>query len=484
MTRRSINIIQFWLQVGLFSIPAASYALAGYLRFESGYFPPTSIETRSYINLIVLVTLLWALVVKHLGLDQIESLLKVQTGIRMAATATVYCLTFALAALFFYRSISFARVFVVAGGVLMFLLSFGMIHLFRWIIYVLKGSTNGHFPIAILGADELAARVADHLAQNPLTPCKVACFVALSNQTPTTLGAPVLPWERLDEMVEAFHCKEVFVALPLHRLSETQQVLENLQHLYIPARMVLDLGQGVFVADRIFDFYGLPLLDVRSYPLDTVGYAVGKRAFDICFSILALLLTAPLMLLIALAIKLTSRGPVLFVQERLSLNGKRFEMLKFRTMSAQKWKGSNDQSNDQEVSVGADGDIFLNFTRHAESGDPRITAVGKFLRKTSLDELTQFINVLAGDMSVVGPRPELSFFVEQFRTEIPSYMARHNVKCGMTGWAQVNGLRGSGTSIPQRIQYDLYYLRNWSMTLDLKIIFLTVFRGLISRNAY
>jgi Undecaprenyl-phosphate glucose phosphotransferase len=480
MTRRSINIIQFWLKVGFFSVPAAAYALAGYLRFNSGYFPPSPIEIRSYINLVVLVTLLWALVVQHLGMDQIESLLKIQTGIRMAATATLYCLTFSLAALFFYRSISFARVFVITGGVLMFLLSFGMIHLFRWMLYVLKASTNGHFPIAILGADDLATRVADHLAKNPLTPCKVACFVALPNQSPTAVGAPVVPWERLDDMEEVFHCKEVFVALPLHRLAETQEVLENLQHLYVPVRMVLDLGQGVFVADRIFDFYGLPLIDVRSYPLDTVGYAVGKRAFDICFSILALIVTAPLMLLIAIAIKLTSRGPILFVQERLSLNGKRFEMLKFRTMSTE----SRQSSDDQEVRVGADGDIFLNYTKQADPGDERITAVGKFLRRTSLDELTQFVNVLAGDMSVVGPRPELSFFVEKFRTEIPSYMARHNVKCGMTGWAQVNGLRGSNTSIPQRIQYDLYYLRNWSMTLDLKIIFLTVFRGLISRNAY
>ena len=480
MIRRSINIIQFWLKVGFFIVPAAAYALAGYLRFKSGLFPPTSIEVRSYVNLVVLVTLLWALVVKHLGMDQIESLLKIQTGIRMAATATLYCLTFSLAALFFYRSISFARVFVITGGALMFFLSFGMIHLFRWMLYVLKGSTSDHFPIAILGADDAATRVAEHLANNPLTPCKVACFVALSNQTSTVVGAPVLPWERLDEMEEVFHCKEVFIALPLHRLSEIQEVLESLQHLYVPVRMVLDLGQGVFVADRIFDFYGLPLVDVRSYPLDTVGYAVGKRAFDICFSILALILTAPLMLLIALVIKLSSRGPILFVQERLSLNGKRFAMLKFRTMAVH----NRQESNDQEVRVGADGDIFLNLTKQTESGDQRATAVGKFLRRTSLDELTQFINVLAGDMSVVGPRPELSFFVEQFRTEIPSYMARHNVKCGMTGWAQVNGFRGSNSSIPQRIQYDLFYLRNWSMTLDLKIIFLTVFGGLISRNAY
>jgi exopolysaccharide biosynthesis polyprenyl glycosylphosphotransferase len=273
----------------------------------------------------------------------------------------------------------------------------------------------------------------------------------------------VLPWERLDDVVELFHCREILVVLPLHRLAETQQILEVLQHLCIPARMVLDLGQGVFVADRIFDFYGLPLLDVRSYPIDSVGYALGKRAFDIAFSMFALLVTAPLMLVIALAIKLTSRGPVMFVQERVSLNGVRFRMLKFRTMAIEHGKGD---------------------TEHTKPGDPRVTSMGSLLRRTSLDELPQFINVLMGDMSVVGPRPELTFFVEKFRTEIPSYMARHNVRCGMTGWAQVNGLRGSSTSIPQRIQYDLYYLRNWSMALDLKIIFLTVFRGLISQNAY
>jgi lipopolysaccharide/colanic/teichoic acid biosynthesis glycosyltransferase len=170
------------------------------------------------------------------------------------------------------------------------------------------------------------------------------------------------------------------------------------------------------------------------------------------------------MLLIALLVELTSRGSVFFAQERVGLNGGRFKMLKFRTMFVQDSHASN--------------------SRHTQRRDQRITPIGRFLRRSSLDELPQFINVLKGDMSVVGPRPELTFFVQKFRQEIPWYMARHHVKCGITGWAQVNGLRGSDTSIPNRIQFDIYYMRNWSLVLDLKIIFLTVFNGLVNPHAY
>ena len=222
--------------------------------------------------------------------------------------------------------------------------------------------------------------------------------------------------------------------------------------------MVLDLGQGVFVADRIFDFYGLPLLDVRSYPLDTVGYARGETCFRHLF------------FPAGSASNCAPHAP----------DCRRYQAHFPRTCPVCSGAGKSQRKTLRDAQVPDDGGAKIGkgpIPKHTEPGDPRITAVGSFLRRTSLDELTQFINVLAGDMSVVGPRPELSFFVEKFRTEIPSYMARHNVKCGMTGWAQVNGLRGSGTSIPQRIQYDLYYLRNWSMTLDLKIIFLTCSEG-------
>lgn len=464
MTKRTINLIQFWLTMGLFVIPGIAFSIAAYLRFESGAFSDVPVDYYSYVIFIILVTLLWALVVEHLQLNRITTLLMLQTGVRTAALATLYCTLLVLSLSFFYRTVSFARVFVLIGCVLLFVLSFGLIHVFRGIMHAIEKTSNGRFSVAILGADEFAAGVARHLSTSRLAHSKVACFVCLPNQCRTATGSPVLDWERLDDVVDLFHCAEVFVALPPQRMNEAQTILQTAQHLCIPVRLVLDLGEGFYVPERISDYYGIPLLDVRPYPVDTVAYALGKRTFDIVFSSVALLVAAPLMAFIALVIKLSSRGPVFFGQERVSLNGRRFKMLKFRTMYLQESQTSD--------------------CNHTGREDRRITPFGHLLRRTSLDELPQFINALNGDMSVVGPRPELTFFVQKFRNEIPWYMGRHNVKCGITGWAQVNGLRGSDTSIPDRIQYDLYYMRNWSMALDLKIIFLTVLGGLVNPQAY
>jgi Undecaprenyl-phosphate glucose phosphotransferase len=464
MTKRSINLIQFWLTIGLFSIPAIAFTLAGYIRFESGYFSDTEFDAHPYVAFIVIVTLLWAFIVDQLGLNKLTVVLTLQTGIRTATIATLYCMLFALSLVFFYRGVTFARFFVAVGCVLILALSVTMIQLFRRVMLAIEQSPNGRFPIAILGIDEFACGVARRLSKSGLARCKVACFVALPDQMLTTLDAPVLSWDRLDAVVDVFHCKEVLVALPPDRLGDAKKILQIVQHLCIPARLVLDLGEGVFLPDRIFDYYGIPLLDLRPYPIDTVSYAIGKRTFDVVFSFLVLILASPLMLIVALVIKLTSRGPILFAQERVSLNGRRFNMFKFRTMYLQ--------------------DPNVSDCLHTRRGDERITPLGRILRRTSFDELPQFINVLRGDMSVVGPRPELTFFVQKFRHEIPSYMSRHNVKCGITGWAQVNGLRGSDSSISNRIQFDLYYLRNWSLMLDVKIILMTVFNGLMSPQAY
>ncbi len=464
MTRRTINLAQFWLTIALFTIPSIAFGAAGYIRFLSGYFTPADVSLYSYFKLTVFVTLFWALIVQVMSLNRIETLLALNTGIKTAAKATAYCAVSLLSVLFFYRDTSYARVFIVIGCVFIFILSVAVLHIFRGVIHVLKKSANGASPVAVLGADKFAARIANHLRTNPLTRCSVACFVALPDQQPETLNAPVLQWDDLDEVVETYHCNEAFLALPPQRFGEAQSIFERVQHLCIPTRMALDLGDGVFVPSKLFDFCGLPLLDVRPYPVDTVSYAIGKRIFDVVFSCFSLAILSPLILLISLTIKLTSHGPVFFAQERVSLNGRRFAMLKFRTMYVQ--------------------DLHESDTRHTERGDRRITPIGRILRWASLDELPQFFNVVTGDMSVVGPRPELTFFVQKFRQEIPRYMTRHNIKCGITGWAQINGLRGSDSSIPQRIQYDLYYMRNWSMMLDLKIIFFTVFKGLLNRNAY
>lgn len=211
------------------------------------------------------------------------------------------------------------------------------------------------------------------------------------------------------------------------------------------------------------DLDGLCVIDTRRVPLDNWFKSGLKRAFDIVFALAAILITSPLMLLSVIMIKLTSPGPVMFHQERVGLNRKHFMMYKFRSMHVQTDEEEREQWTTKD--------------------DPRKTKWGAFMRKTSIDELPQFFNVLKGDMSVVGPRPERPFFVEKFREEVPRYMIKHQVRPGITGWAQVNGLRGD-TSIEDRIAHDLYYIENWTFAFDLRIIFLTVFKGFVNKNAY
>jgi exopolysaccharide biosynthesis polyprenyl glycosylphosphotransferase len=207
---------------------------------------------------------------------------------------------------------------------------------------------------------------------------------------------------------------------------------------------------------------GIPVVSIHESPLQGYGVAT-KRLLDICGATSAILLFSPIMAIIALLVPLSSRGPILYRQERMGLDGKPFQILKFRTMPV-----------DAEAKSGA---VW------ARKGDDRVTYLGKFLRQSSLDELPQFFNVLAGNMSLVGPRPERPVFVNDFRKKVPGYMLRHKVKAGITGWAQVNGWRGN-TSIEKRIECDLFYIQNWSLAFDLRIIFLTILRGFFNKNAY
>jgi Undecaprenyl-phosphate glucose phosphotransferase len=474
MIRRRVNLLEWVLTIGHSLVPSLAFALAAYIRFESSLFEKLyprfwlhrayEVETEpySYVGLVILVTVTWALVAEHFDLNRLRTLRQMNTGIWTAAKATASTLAIVLVATFFYRGEAFSRVFVGSATVLMFLMDVGLIQTFRYLAESSRTSPGSRLRLVVVGGDEHAQRIARKLECNTLIGFEVVCFVALPGQKPAIDSQPVVEWERLAEAAEK--CDEVILVVPAERLGEIQTYLESVESFSVPARVVLDLGEGMFVPSRIFDLQGVTLLDVRSYAVDTVGYVVAKRVFDVVFSLLALLLIGPLMVLIALAIKFTSPGPALFAQERVGLSGRRFWMLKFRTMQTQEGLASS--------------------TQHTARGDPRITRVGSLLRRTSLDELPQFLNVLAGDMSVVGPRPELTYFVQKFRHEIPAYMARHNIKCGITGWAQIHGLRGSDSSIPQRIQYDMNYLRNWSLWLDIKIIVLTVFRGLLSRNAY
>jgi exopolysaccharide biosynthesis polyprenyl glycosylphosphotransferase len=239
--------------------------------------------------------------------------------------------------------------------------------------------------------------------------------------------------------------------------------MKAVERFCLPVRAVIDFGDHMLVRERLFQFGRLQILDLTATPADSIRYSLLKRAFDFTFSTMAILFTAPLMAAIAVAVRLSSPGPVLFVQDRVGLNGRIFRMCKFRTM---------------RVSDPSESDA-----RWTTARDPRRTAIGVFLRRTSLDELPQFFNVLRGDMSVVGPRPERPRFVEKFLNEVARYNNRHRLKVGITGWAQVNGWRGD-TSIRKRVEHDLYYLQNWSFAFDLRIIFLTLFPKYRNRNAY
>lgn len=465
MTRRIVNLFELLLTLMHFCNPIVAFGLAGLLRFRSGYFEPVQGESAvDYVLWVTVMSLVWMIVIKELQLNRVSTIMTFHTGIKMTAKAMSYTMGVVLALFFFYRGIQFPRIFVVTGISLMFVFSVLAICVFRTIALSRRGPFKEPLRIAIVGNDDYALKIARHLESHPLFPVEVSCLIALDDLAESISSIPIVDPEHISELAETYQCKEVLVALPIEKFPQLTKVLSELRSLCIPVRVVLDIDNGAFVPERIFNFYGLPLLDVRPYPLDTVAYAVGKRMFDVLFSALALSLAAPLIATIAITIKLTSEGPIFFRQERISLNGKPFEMLKFRTMYVQDHQISN--------------------TCHTSRDDQRITPIGRFLRKTSWDEFPQFLNVLRGDMSVVGPRPELTFFVHKFRHEIPAYMARHNVKCGITGMAQVKGFRGSDTCMNKRIEQDLYYLHNWSMYLDLKIIVQTLFRGFISKNAY
>ncbi len=264
----------------------------------------------------------------------------------------------------------------------------------------------------------------------------------------------ILPENKLDEIA---------ITLSLNDYDFLESIVAVCEKSGVHTKFIPDYNSLIPGKPYTEDLMGLPVINIRYVPLTNTGNIMIKRVTDIAGSLIGILITSPIMLIAAALVKLTSPGPVIFKQERVGLHNKSFYMYKFRSMEQQ--------------SPGEEKKAWT------IKNDPRVTSVGKFLRKTSLDELPQLFNILKGDMSLVGPRPERPLFVEKFREEIPRYMVKHQVRPGLTGWAQVNGLRGN-TSIRKRIEYDIYYIENWSLGLDIKIILMTFFTGFINKNAY
>lgn len=267
----------------------------------------------------------------------------------------------------------------------------------------------------------------------------------------------------IEKIINERPAADVIITLPLTEYYKLEKIVTICEKAGVKTSIIPDYYKIIPARPYIDEVDNLPIINVRYIALDNIGSAIIKRSFDIIISLIAIILFSPIFILIPIIIKLTSPGPVIFRQERVGYNKAKFMMYKFRSMRVQKENQSNTQWTCQN--------------------DPRKTAFGNFLRKSSLDELPQIFNVLKGEMSLIGPRPEREYYVEKFKETIPKYMIKHHVRPGITGWAQVNGWRGD-TSIEKRIEYDLYYIENWSFWLDIKIIFFTLVKGFINKNAY
>ena len=264
----------------------------------------------------------------------------------------------------------------------------------------------------------------------------------------------ILPENKLDEIA---------ITLALNDYGNLEKIVNMCEKSGVHTQFIPDYARVISSKPYMEDIDGLPVINIRHVPLTNSLNMLAKRIVDLAGSVILIIVFSPVMLISAIAIKMTSPGPVIFAQERVGLRNRPFKMYKFRSMEMQK------------PSAEAKG--------WTKPNDPRVTGIGKILRHTSMDELPQLFNILKGDMSIVGPRPERPQFVEKFKEEIPRYMIKHQVRPGLTGWAQVNGLRGD-TSIRKRVEYDLFYIENWTITFDIKIMILTLFKGLINKNAY
>lgn len=369
-----------------------------------------------------------------------------------------------MAAAFFYRAFSFSRlVFGLLGLSSVILLSFGryVVMKFEQWWYATGRDTKS---VILIGSNPTAARVYEMIASQPSLGYRILGYFtagpkrSLSGTTAQFLGTlPKVPMfvrnNNVDVILIALSSKDHPLLLDLIRECEGL----NTEMLMVP-----DLVDLMTSRVRITELEGIPFLQVKEAALSTWNQII-KRGFDIVTAALVLLLASPVMILIAIMVKLTSHGPVFYLQERIGLDGKPFKVIKFRTMKTDAEKES--------------GPVW------ARKDDPRTTSIGRILRRFSLDELPQLLNVLKGEMSIVGPRPERQFFVDRFKGQIPKYLDRHRVKTGMTGWAQVNGLRGNAP-IEERTKYDVYYVENWSLVFDLKIISKTLRAVLFGSDAY
>jgi Undecaprenyl-phosphate glucose phosphotransferase len=464
MIPQKSQILTLWFFAWDLAWTALAWVGAYYLRFDYEVLPVTkdAPDFHQCIEHIPLIVILAAVAYRMTGQYVISRFRRVREELVAVVKGTALLGLFAIAATFSlqdqYESRLTMAIFLMLTASFVFTwrrLSWGAV---RWLRR--RGFNQTH--AIIVGTGRVARKTARALRQASWMGIKTIGFVEdqpnrWANDLDILGRAADLP-----ELIAKYNVSHVFISLPMNRYHDARKVFDILSKTVVEVRLMADVPELASLSLTTSTLDGLPMIGLRESPHFGLNVVV-KRAMDVTLSALALVILAPLLAIIAVLVKLSSPGPIFYRQERCGLNGKPFQMLKFRSMRM-----------DAETQTGA---VW------AVKDDPRRTRLGTFLRSTSLDELPQFWNVLKGDMSLVGPRPERPVFIGKFSKTIPNYMARHAVKAGITGWAQVHGWRGN-TSLRKRVQYDLYYITHWTPWLDFKIMWLTVWRGLINRNAY
>jgi Undecaprenyl-phosphate glucose phosphotransferase len=472
MVRRQSRLLTSYHVIADYTLGMAAFALAYAIRFEAGLIPITKGQPpfSQYLTLLPFVGLLVPLAFQTQGLyrlrrgrSRVDDFFAVFVGTIVAIVlgqfGTLYVQTYFASDAAKDRGAYEVSQYVWA---LFLVLNVALTYASRAIVReALERRWRagvGIKHVLIAGSGDLGRLVADKILEHAELGYRVVGFVD-DRATGDHIGYRGLPLlgtlDQTGEICERERVDHVYVALPLEEHARMLTVIDQTAREMIDVHVVPDLLQFMALRARLEDLDGVPIISINDVPLQGLN-SVLKRLIDVAISAVALLLLTLPMGVIALLVRLTSPGPVFYRQERMGLDGKGFAVYKFRSMY------SNAETDSGPV--------------WAREDDPRCTPLGSYLRRWDLDELPQFWNVLKGEMSIVGPRPERPFFVAQFKQRIPQYMLRHKVKAGITGWAQVNGWRGN-TSIEKRIEYDLYYIENWSVSLDLKIMWLTVVRG-------
>ena len=464
MLKRHSQFLQSLLFIFDLGLICLCWITAYYIRFLEGFapvdkgIPPFSL----YVSLLIPIMVVWGISFRAFHLYRPRRMGSHLAEVFDIAKANTLSVLILVALTFFIRQFEYSRL-VFLYFWLMNLLALGASRMvFREGLRFIRRIGHNQRHCMIVGAGKLGQRVARSLSLHAEFGITIHGYLT---RHPQKMGRAfegvevVGVYEDLKKHVSALDI--VFLCLPPDAESNAEKILGYLATTTIEVKVIPSIYEFITLRAEAEMFDGLPLITLQGSPL--YGWnGVAKRTMDMLGATVALVVTAPLMMLVALLVKSTSAGPVFYRQERMGLDGKPFQMLKFRTMT-----------------VDQPGDIALLTSKD----DPRITKVGRFLRRMSMDELPQFWNVLKGNMSIVGPRPERSWVVEEVRKRIPLYMLKHKMKAGITGWAQVNGWRGN-TSLEKRIECDLYYIEHWSIWFDVKIMFMTLWRGFVHRHAY